>query len=161
MNINLIWACSQNGVIGVNNEIPWKLPEDMVRFKTLTKGCPVIMGRKTWDSLPEQFRPLPYRKNIVLSENQTNFEGAQGFSNIGDALSLCKYSQEVWIIGGRKIYDLFMLLANKLEVTKIHQDFEGDVYAPAIDESWELTKVVCGQSALNGLNYSFETYFKK
>jgi dihydrofolate reductase len=158
MNINLIMATSQNGVIGVNNEIPWRLPEDMARFKALTKGCPVIMGRKTWESLPENFRPLPYRKNIVLSSQNLSLDGAECFTNIGDALQLCKYSKDVWIIGGRKIYDLFMPLANRLEVTRIHQDFEGDVMAPPIDASWILRYAYVGVSALNGLKYTFETY---
>jgi dihydrofolate reductase len=159
MNINLIMAMSQNGIIGVNNQIPWRLPEDMVRFKALTKGCPVIMGRKTWDSLPEQFRPLPYRKNIVLSRHTKSLEGAECFDNIGDALHLCKFSRDVWVIGGKEIYELFMPLANRIEVTRIHQDFDGDVTAPAFDPAtWILNTAFLSTSALNGLKYTFETY---
>jgi len=158
MNINLIMAMSQNGVIGVDNEIPWRLPEDMVRFKALTKGCPVVMGRKTWDSLPALFRPLPYRKNIVLSKQTLSLEGAECFDNVGDVLQLCRYSKDVWIIGGRNIYDLFMPLANRLEITKIHKDFEGDVLAPTIDSTWVLQNASVSYSALNELKYTFETY---
>ena len=124
MRVNLIYARARNGVIGRDNTLPWHLPEDMAHFKQLTNGWPVIMGRKTWDSLPRKFRPLPGRVNIVITR-QTDWvaDGAIALPSLAQALTLCHASSEVWVIGGAQIYALAEPLAHRAEVTEIQQDF--------------------------------------
>ena len=103
--INLIFARASNGVIGKDNSMPWHLPEDLAHFKRLTQGCPVIMGRKTWDSLPPRFRPLPGRSNIVITRQPIwQAEGALHASSLPEALQLSGDVPEVWVIGGAEIY---------------------------------------------------------
>lgn len=160
MKLNLIFATSQNNIIGKDGKLPWQLPEDMSRFRRLTKGCPVIMGRKTWDSLPEQFKPLPYRRNIVMSSQPLLLRDVDVFKDMNCVLDMCKHSENVWVIGGKQIYDMFIPIADVLEVTKVHEYFDGDVYGPVIDETWKLVTSVDGVSSLNGLQYSFETYHR-
>lgn len=159
--INLIFACASNGVIGNNNTIPWHVPEDLARFKTLTMGCPVIMGRKTWDSLPPRFRPLPGRTNIVLTR-QTHWhaEGAHSASSLAQALALCGQATDVWIMGGAQIYAQALPLARRVEITKIEKDFEGNAFAPVLDDSWQQTASESGQSA-QGLRFKFISFQRK
>ena len=156
----MIFARSANGVIGKNNTIPWHLPEDMARFKRLTQGWPVIMGRKTWDSLPAKFRPLPNRTNVVITRQRGWAErGAEVASSLSDAVSLCGSAQEVWVIGGAQIYAAAEALAQRIEVTEIAHDFEGDAFAPALGAQWvEAARENHVSSA--GLNFSFITYNK-
>ena len=160
MQINMIFARAANGVIGNNNQLPWHLPEDMAHFKQLTQGCPVIMGRKTWDSLPVRFRPLPGRANVVITRQPGWLApGAQTVSNISQAIALCHASPEVWIIGGAQIYALAEPLAQRVEVTEIAQDFEGDAYAPTLGTQWvEASRE--RHTSSNGLNFSFISYNK-
>ena len=157
MRVNLILARATNGVIGLNNQLPWHLPEDMAHFKQQTAGAPVIMGRKTWDSLPPRFRPLPGRQNIVVTR-QENWDktGALRASSVRNALSFCEQSSEVWIIGGAQIYAAALPLAHRAVITEIGQDFEGDAYAPVLDASWHETSRTAHVST-NGLSYSFLT----
>ena len=117
--------------------MPWHLPEDLAHFKRLTSGCPVIMGRKTWDSLPARFRPLPGRDNIVITR-QTNWyeNGVQRTSSLGEALQLCESAATVWVIGGAQIYALALPMAHAVEVTEIDRDVEGDAYAPTLGPEW-------------------------
>lgn len=161
MQINLIYARAANGVIGNNNQLPWHLPEDMAHFKQLTSGCPVIMGRKTWDSLPVKFRPLPGRNNIVISR-QTDWSatGATAATGLPEALRLCSPDTPVWVIGGAQIYALAEPLAQRIEVTEIAQNFEGDAFAPTLGAQWLETARQADVSS-NGLHFSFVTYFKK
>ena len=155
--INLIYARAANGVIGTNGTLPWHLPEDLAHFKQQTAGSPVIMGRKTWDSLPPRFRPLPGRQNIVVTRQQNfNETGALRASSVQDALSFCEQSPEVWIIGGAQIYAAALSLAHRAVITEIGQDFAGDAYAPVFDTSWHETARTSHMSA-NGLPYSFVT----
>ena len=158
MQINLIYARAANGVIGKDNTIPWHLPEDMAHFKQLTNGWPVIMGRKTWDSLPRKFRPLPGRVNIVITR-QTDWtaDGATAVPSLAQALTLCHASSEVWVIGGAQIYALAEPLAHRAEVTEIQQDFEGDAVAPTLGPAWREAKREDRLSA-KGLAFSFVTY---
>ena len=160
MKINMIFARSANGVIGKNNAMPWHLPEDLAHFKKLTLGSPVIMGRKTWDSLPLRFRPLPGRTNVVITR-QANWraEGAQTVGSLQDALTLCQTSNEVWIIGGAQIYGQAEPLASRIEMTQIHKDFEGDAFAPKLGPQW-IQSFREDHMSLVGLNYSFITYTK-
>lgn len=137
MKIGLIWAQAPGGVIGRDGIMPWHLPEDLAHFKRVTLNHPVIMGRKTWDSIPPRFRPLPGRRNIVVTRqadlNQTGLEPA---SSLREALQLCKQSEQVWIIGGAQIYAQALPLADELVVTEIDADFDGDAFAPAIGPDW-------------------------
>ena len=158
--INLIYARAANGVIGKNNAMPWHLPEDLAHFKRLTQGWPVIMGRKTWDSLPARFRPLPGRTNVVITRQADWQEaGARPASSLADALSLCAASEEVWVIGGAQIYAQAEPLADRIEVTEIDRDFEGDAFAPALGPQWTATAREDHVTA-GGLAFSFVSYRK-
>ena len=158
--INLIYARAANGVIGKDNAMPWHLPEDLAHFKRLTQGWPVIMGRKTWDSLPVRFRPLPGRSNVVITR-QTDWQeaGAQPASSLTEALAQCSQSEQVWIIGGAQIYAQAEPLANRIEVTEIAQDFDGDAFAPTLNEAWRETARTAHVSS-QGLPFSFVTFEK-
>ena len=160
MKINMIFAQSANGVIGSNNAMPWHLPEDLAHFKKLTLGSPVIMGRKTWDSLPAKFRPLPGRTNVVITRQADwHAEGAQTAGSLNDALALCQASNDVWIIGGAQIYAQAEPLASQIEVTHIDKDFEGDAFAPTLGAQWVPSP---GQTHMSstGLAFRFITYTK-
>ena len=160
--INLIYARAANGVIGANGTIPWHLPEDLAHFKRQTAGAPVVMGRKTWDSLPPRFRPLPGRQNIVVTRQADwRAEGAQPVNSLRDALSLCEQlkSPEVWVIGGAQIYAEAEPLAQRAVVTEIARDYEGDAHAPVLDgTAWRETQRESQVSAKDGLGFSFVTY---
>jgi dihydrofolate reductase len=143
MRINLIWAQAHNRVIGHLGKMPWHLPEDLAHFKRTTLGYPVIMGRKTWDSLPAKFRPLPGRTNVVISSDaltraHLNQNGCQPSQNLRDALSICEQLRqpEVWVIGGAQIYAQALPLAHKVVITEIDAKFEGDAFAPVLDDAW-------------------------
>jgi dihydrofolate reductase len=156
--VHLIYARAANGVIGVDGHLPWHLPEDLAHFKRTTLGCPVIMGRKTWDSLPPKFRPLPGRTNIVVTHQKNWHEiGAQPAYSLREALLLCEQSSDVWIIGGAQLYALAEPLASSAVVTEIDQDFAGDAYAPALGSQWRETAREA-HTAASGLNFSFVTY---
>ena len=160
MQVNIIFAKASNGVIGHNNQLPWHLPEDMARFKRLTTGWPVIMGRKTWDSLPARFRPLPGRTNIVVTR-QTNWmaHGASRANSIKDALAQCANVEQAWVIGGAQIYTAAEPLADRIEVTEIAQNFDGDAFAPLLGPDWVEAARESHVSS-SGLNFSFITYNK-
>ena len=160
MKINMIFARAANGVIGKDGVMPWHLPEDLAHFKRLTQGWPVIMGRKTWDSLPPRFRPLPGRTNIVITrQTDWNEAGAQSVASLDIALDLCKASTEVWIIGGAQIYAQAEPLAQRIEVTEIAQDFAGDAFAPTLGAGW-LETARDNQLSSTELKFSFVTYNK-
>ena len=158
--IHMIFARAANGVIGHNNAMPWHLPEDMARFKRLTMGRPVIMGRKTWDSLSPKFRPLPGRTNVVITR-QTDWKeaGAQTAASLANALAQCAAAEEVWIMGGAQIYEQAVPLADRIEVTEIAQDFEGDAYAPQLGPEWREAARE-DHVSVNGMKFSFVTYQK-
>ena len=160
--VNLIFARAANGVIGVNNTIPWHLPEDMAHFKQQTAGAPVIMGRKTWDSLPPRFRPLPGRQNIVVTRQADwRAEGALHAGSLNDAFALCEASSpaEVWVIGGAQIYAEAEPLAQRAVVTELARDYEGDAHAPVLDAAaWRETRRESHVSAKEGIAFDFVTY---
>ena len=160
MKLSLIYARASNGVIGHNNQLPWHLPEDMARFKRLTSGCPVIMGRKTWDSLPPRFRPLPGRTNIVVTR-QPDWQapGACVAGSVEDAIAQCGAVPQAWVIGGAQIYAAAEPLASSIEVTEIAQVFEGDAFAPQLGPEWVEAARERHVSS-NGLDFSFITYNK-
>ena len=161
MGLNLIFARARNGVIGRNNTLPWHLPEDLAHFKKTTLGQPVIMGRKTWESLPPKFRPLPGRINIVITR-QTDWhaEGAQVVHSIAQALALCTATDDVWVIGGAEVYTQAMPWATRAVVTEIDADYEGDAFAPTFDANWQESARE-SHTAANGTRYSFVTLTRK
>jgi len=160
MELHLIYARARNGVIGRENTLPWHLPEDLAHFKRLTLGCPVIMGRKTWDSIPPKFRPLPGRSNIVITR-QTDWQslGATHANSLEAALSQCAQSEHVWVIGGAQIYAQALPLATTVEVTEIDADFDGDAYAPTLGAHWREHQRE-SHTAASGLLYSFVRYVR-
>lgn len=161
MDIALIYARAANGVIGKDGTMPWHLPEDLAHFKRLTLGCPVIMGRKTWDSLPPKFRPLPGRRNIVITRQEKwNENGAYPAQNMQEALQLCEQSADVWVIGGAQLYALAEPLASTAVVTEIDRDFEGNAFAPTLGPAWKETARE-RHIAASGLPFSFVTYTRE
>jgi len=160
MELHLIYARARNGVIGRDNTLPWHLPEDLAHFKRLTLGCPVIMGRKTWDSLPPKFRPLPGRSNIVITRQPDWHDvGAIAAHGLQAALSLCAQADHVWVIGGAQTYAQALPLATTVEVTEIDADFAGDAHAPALGAPWREHQRE-SHTAANGLAYSFVCYVR-
>jgi dihydrofolate reductase len=158
MQLNLIFARARNGVIGKDNALPWHLPEDLAHFKRITLGCPVIMGRKTWDSLPPRFRPLPGRVNVVVTrQSGWSAPGAQRANSLADALQLSAGSKQVWVIGGAELYALALPLADTAAVTEIDADFDGDAFAPQFGTQWHETSREA-HTAVTGLGFSFVTY---
>ncbi|MGB8406804.1 MAG: dihydrofolate reductase [Mycobacterium sp.] len=150
--MKLIWAQARAGVIGRGNGIPWQLPEDMAHFKELTLGHTVVMGRLTWESLPERFRPLPGRRNIVVSRDAGYVaDGAEVVTAVPDEV-------DGWVIGGAQLYASTLPRASVCEVTEIDQDVPGgDAFAPVLDDSWTCT---AGEwlTSRNGLRYRFCSY---
>jgi dihydrofolate reductase len=158
MQLGLILARARNGVIGKAGTLPWHLPEDMAHFKQVTTGRPVIMGRKTWESLPERFRPLPGRANIVVTRQPDwRAQGATRAASLSEAVALCAGEGQAWVIGGAEIFADALPLANTAEVTEIEADFEGDVFAPRFGPEWREVARRRERSA-TGLDYSFVTY---
>ena len=159
MSVGLIWAQSTSGVIGRDNGIPWRLPEDQARFKELTMGHTVVMGRLTWESLPAKVRPLPGRRNVVVTR-QAGYvaDGAV----VVDGLEQATSGGESWVIGGAQIYALAVPLATRCEVTEVEIDLrreDGDAVAPVLDETWVGT---AGDwlTSTSGLRYRFHTYLR-
>lgn len=158
MKLGLVYARARNGVIGRNGTMPWHLPEDLAHFKQVTLGAPVIMGRKTWDSLPPRFRPLPGRTNIVVTrQGGWAAPGARRAASLDEAIALCAGQQQAWVIGGAEIYAQALQLADTAEVTEIDADFEGDAFAPRLGAGWKEVSRERHRSAA-GLDFSFVTY---
>jgi dihydrofolate reductase len=164
VNVGLIWAQTPDGVIGAGNAIPWRLPEDVAHFKATTLGHPVVMGRKTWESLSPRFRPLAGRRNIVISRDpQWVAEGAERAGSITEALefaatSLPEHSRTAWVIGGGEIYRAALAHATMLSVTDVDAPVEGDVYAPVVDASWTVDNDTGWRSSTSGLRYRIRQY---
>lgn len=162
MRLGMIWAEAHAGAIGRDGEMPWHLPEDLAHFKGVTLGAPVIMGRRTWESLPERFRPLPGRENIVVTRDANyTAPGASVRSSIETALrSVAETGPEiVWIMGGGELYRAAMPLADELVVTRIELDVpDADTFAPGIGPDWQL--VNGGEPLLSktGLSFRFERW---
>lgn len=163
MQVALIYARAANGVIGQGGTMPWHLPEDLAHFKALTQGAPVIMGRKTWDSLPERFRPLPGRLNIVVTRQvDWNKNGAQSAPSLREALSMAERTdaETAWVIGGAQIFEQALALAHRAEVTEIAQDFEGNTFAPTLGPEWRLT-AHADHVSRQGLRLRFARYERR
>jgi dihydrofolate reductase len=138
--ISIIVAVSEDLGIGKNNDLLWHLPEDLRRFKKLTYGNTVIMGKRTWESLPK--RPLPGRKNVVITDMpHESFENAVTAYSIEDALAKCEKEEEIFIIGGGSIYRQFMPLADRLYITHVHKKSPADIYFPEMDQrTWKIVE---------------------
>lgn len=138
--LGMIWAQARGGVIGEAGDMPWHLPEDLAHFKRVTLGHPVVMGRRTWESFPERFRPLPGRDNIVITGNpEYEAPGARVVGSLDEALATARAilaegdadaTGEIWIIGGGRVYRDALPLADRLEITDIDLDASGDTTAP-------------------------------
>ena len=154
-NISIIVAIAQNFAIGKNNDLLFHLPNDLKRFKEITTGHPVIMGRNTLLSLPKG--ALPNRRNIVITDNpEEKFDRCEMVSSIEEAVAAVKDEQEAFIIGGGMIYRQFFPLAGKLHLTLVHRDFDADVYFPEIDYSeWEELFREDHSDEKNGFEYSY------
>ena len=138
MELIIIAAMSENRAIGRNNALPWSLKADMERFKKLTLGWPCVMGRKTWEPLPK--RPLPGRPNIVISRSLSDLTGAAVFPSLQEAVLNCTQYEKVFICGGASVYKEALGLANRIELTVIHNQYEGDAFFPEIDNAlWKIT----------------------
>lgn len=160
--LSVIAAVARNGVIGKGNALPWRLPDDQQHFKRTTLGHPVIMGRRTWDSLPARFRPLPGRRNIVVTRNlDWRADGAEAASSLDGALLSLQREPKVFVIGGADLYALALPLADELVLTEIEHDFDGDARFPTwrrddFDEVERLSRVSAA-----GWPYHFATYRRK
>jgi len=145
MDIGIIVAFDEGGVIGKGDKLPWRIPKDMQHFKDLTMGHPVIMGRKTYESIPERFRPLDGRLNVVLSRSERIIQGAYVVKSLGEAIDLLDERpsdemnyEKVYIAGGRSVYEEALSFADFLEVTHVNGMYEGDVYFPEVNwDEWE------------------------
>jgi dihydrofolate reductase len=157
MTVGLIWAQSTSGVIGRDGSIPWRLPEDQARFKELTMGHTVVMGRLTWESLPAKVRPLPGRRNVVVTRQADYMaDGADVVTELSDGLG----GDESWVIGGEQIYTLALPMATRCEVTEVEVDLprqDADAVAPVLDQTWVGT-VGDWLTSTSGLRYRYYSY---
>jgi dihydrofolate reductase len=159
--VGLVWAQSTSGVIGRGGDIPWRVPEDLAHFKRVTMGHTVLMGRRTWDSLPVGVRPLPGRRNVVLTR-QTDFtaDGAEVLGSLEQALKVSESDPEAWVIGGAEIYTLALPHARRCEVTEVDINLprdDDDALAPVLDEAWS-GEIGDWQVSRTGLRYRFHSY---
>jgi dihydrofolate reductase len=160
--ISIIVAVSEDWGIGKDNKLLWHISEDLKRFKRLTFGNTVIMGKRTWESLPR--RPLPGRRNIVLTDDKTeNIENAVTAYSIEDSLSKCEKNEEIFIMGGGSIYRQFMPFADRLYITHVHKKAPADIYFPEIDlKIWKITeKEVFKTDGEESIPYTYTIYEKK
>lgn len=158
--VTLIWAQARDGVIGKDNTIPWHIPEDMAFFKENTVGRPVVMGRLTWDSLPPKFRPLPGRRNIVVTRNpEWTAEGAEVAPGLAEALALAGEDEpEVVVMGGGQIYAQAMAHATQLLVTEVDVEVDGDAVAPQVGPEWSATVPGDWRVSSNGIAFRWIRY---
>lgn len=163
MKISLIAAVAENGTIGRNNDLPWKLPDDMKFFMQTTKGHFVVMGRKNYDSIPEKFRPLPNRKNIVITRQKNfNAPGCDVVHSMEQAVSIARThgEEELFIIGGAEIYKMILDQADLLYLTEIDATIEGDTFFPDFDKSqWKVvSKTSHGKDEKHAYSFNIVIY---
>jgi len=157
VSVGLIWAQGAGGVIGADGGLPWHLPEDLAHFRQVTTGGTVLMGRLTWESLPARFRPLPGRRNLVLTRQPGWSEaGAERVATVADALD----AGDLWVIGGAQAYAAALPHADRVVRTELEQTFDGDVYAPELDGTWHTVQTVPEHgwsTSRTGLRYRIST----
>lgn len=161
MKVSLIVAMDKNRVIGKENDIPWRIPNDWEYVKNTTKGHPIILGRKNLESIG---RALPDRRNIILTRDKGfTFNGCEIAHSIEDVFKLCKKEEEIFIFGGEQIYYLFLPYVEKMYITKIHHEFEGDTFFPELNyEEWNEVSVKKGiMNDKNPYNYYFHVFERK
>lgn len=162
--VGLIWAEAHGGVIGAAGGMPWHVPEDLAHFKRSTDGAPVVMGRRTWDSLPPRFRPLPGRANIVVTRQPDwAADGAVRAASVDEALALAASDADdvVWVIGGAELFARTIKHADLLVVTELDLDVDGDTVAPARGSEWRVTAEDPADgwhASSSGIRYRFVTY---
>jgi dihydrofolate reductase len=162
--ITLIAAVARNRVIGRDNALLWHLPEDLRHFRAVTTGRPVIMGRKTWESLPVRFRPLPGRRNVVVTRQPGwRAEGAEVVVSPAAALALLAGTDQAFVIGGAELYAAMLPLADELLLTEIHRDFDGDVFFPAWDRDAfiEVRRETHTAAPPNDFGFAFVSHVKR
>jgi dihydrofolate reductase len=153
MTVHLIWAEARDRVVGAGGTIPWRLPEDQAIFKQRTYGGTVVMGRATWDSLPARFRPLPGRRNVVLTRDpQWAAPGAEVVHAVEEALAY----GEIWVMGGEAVYSAFLPYADHILRTRLDLDISGDTYAPDPGEGWVCESSTGWQTSEGGLRFVVE-----
>jgi dihydrofolate reductase len=159
--ITLVAAVARDGAIGRDNQLLWRIPEDMARFKALTMGKPVVMGRKTWDSVPAKFRPLPGRRNLVVSRSTTALPGAEVFASLDAALAACT-EPEVCVIGGGDIYALALPRADRLALTEVDAAFpDADRHFPAWPRDRFREAARETHTGATGLRFDFVDYVRQ
>lgn len=166
MTVGMIWAQSRAGVIGHDNRVPWRLPEDMAHFRSITTGHPVIMGRRTWESLPSRFRPLPGRRNLVISRQPGyRADGAEVVASLEEAIERATgpgrpggAGGQVWLAGGQEIYAAGARgFASVAEVTEVDIEVPGDTFAPCLT-GWTAVTTGDWQTSTTGLRYRFRRF---
>jgi dihydrofolate reductase len=156
--IGLIWAQAADRVIGAGGWMPWHVPEDLAHFRAVTSGSTVVMGRTTWESIEPRYRPLPGRRNVVLTRDPSwSAPGAETAHTIDEALAT---SSTVWVVGGAQVYAATIDRADVLEVTELDLVVEGDAYAPEIPTGWEAPEADWLASR-SGIRYRFLTYSRR
>jgi dihydrofolate reductase len=157
--VAMIWAQAREGVIGASGGLPWHLPEDLKLFRAVTTGSTVVMGRRTWESLPERFRPLPGRTNVVLTADPAwSAEGARRAGSVAEVLAA---HESVWVIGGGAVYAAFLPYADRLVVTDVDLQVDGDTWAPVLGDGWERVTRTPEQGwscSSSGLRYAVSEY---
>jgi dihydrofolate reductase len=159
--IILIAAVAENNALGKDNHLIWHLPNDFKRFKALTSGHYIIMGRKTFESFP---KPLPNRTHIIITRQKNhNYEGCLIASSIEKALAMAPHNEDIYVIGGGEIYKQAIHSADKIEITKVHSSFEADTYFPEIDHNiWKLVFEEHHQKdEKHNFDFTFQTYLKR
>lgn len=166
MEIAMIAAVAENGVIGKDNDLAWSLPDDMKYFMNTTKGHYIVLGRKNYDSLPPKFRPLPNRTNVVITrQSDLQLEGAHIVNTLEEAFEFCKKNnqEKIFVIGGGQIYKLALPYADTLYITEVHHSFDGDTYFPEFDKSdWEeVSREPHGMDERHLYPFNFVVYKRK
>jgi dihydrofolate reductase len=159
--ITLIAAAAENNALGKNNDLIWHLPDDFKRFKAITSGHYIIMGRKTFESFP---KPLPNRTHVIITRQKNcNPENCIVVNSLEKAIAACPKDEDVFVIGGGEIYQQSIAIADKIELTRVHSTFEADTFFPEIDTTiWELVqKEFHPKDEKHLFDFSFQTYLKK
>jgi dihydrofolate reductase len=162
VKVSLVAAVAQGGVIGRDGVLPWRLPEDMAHFREVTMGHPVLMGRRTWESLPTRFRPLPGRRNVVLTRDPGwSAEGAERAGSLEGALRLVEGAERVSVIGGGEVFAAALPLADELLLTEIDLDIEGDTFFPDWDRDAFRAESREEHVSEDGIPFAFVRYARR
>jgi dihydrofolate reductase len=162
VKVVLVAAVARNGVIGRDGTLPWHLPEDMAHFRAVTIGHPVVMGRRTWESLPDRFRPLPGRRNVVVTRNPDwQADGAERATSLEDALALTRDADTVCVIGGAELFAAALPRADELLLTELDLDVDGDTFLPPLDPEQFAEVAREPHIGAGGTGYSFVTYRRR